>query len=260
MTDANPSVLPRDSEDSYLASLSDLIIGVLFVFIILLMAFALNYRVAQTEADVRQQEAEERNRQLSDAQKDRKELLEHVQKTLREKGIQVEIDTQNGVLRLPESLLFDSGKAEFRESGVEALRIVAENLSQVLPCYAGGNTTADKCNGPDGKTRHLDAIFIEGHTDNVPIHNMLFKDNWDLSVARAKGTYLELTKGAPTLERMENDRAQPLLSFSAYAERRPIADNDSDANRRKNRRIDLRFIMAVPKTMTLNETKAFLKK
>ncbi|MBK6906522.1 MAG: hypothetical protein IPH08_05290 [Rhodocyclaceae bacterium] len=99
MTDANPTVLPRDSEDSYLASLSDLIIGVLFIFIILLMAFALNYRVAQTEADVRQKEAEERNRQLSDAQMDRKELLENVQKTLREKGIQVEIDTLNGVLR-----------------------------------------------------------------------------------------------------------------------------------------------------------------
>jgi chemotaxis protein MotB len=254
-------MMPRDAEDSYLASLSDLIIGVLFVFIILLMAFALNYRVAQTDADVKQQELTKRNQQLSDAHNERKELLERVQKTLRDKGIPVEIDINNGVLRLPESLLFDSGKAELRDTGVEALRIVAQNLSQILPCYATSKSPSIKCVATEKKARRLEAIFIEGHTDNVPIHNVSFKDNWDLSVARAKGTYLALTKGAPELEQMENERAQPLLSFSAYAERRPIVPNDSDNGRRKNRRIDLRFIMAVPKAMTtINETKAFISR
>jgi chemotaxis protein MotB len=248
-------------EDSYLASLSDLIIGVLFIFIILLMAFALNYRVAQTEADVKQQELKVRNAQLSDAQNDRKELLEQVQKTLREKGIQVEIDIQNGVLRLPESLLFDSGKADLREGGVEALRIVASNLSMILPCYANTAGSSASCPGKGTRARRLEAIFIEGHTDDVPIHNAVFRDNWDLSVARAKQTYLELTKSSPDLERMANERGQPLLSFSAYAERRPLVANDGDAGRRKNRRIDLRFIMAVPKAMTtINETREFLKK
>lgn len=111
------------------------------------------------------------------------------------------------------------------------------------------------------KNSKLEAIFIEGHTDNVPIRNFQFKDNWDLSVARAKGTYLELTKGAPDLEVLTNEQEQPLLSFSAYAERRPIDDNASDAGRRKNRRIDLRFIMSVPKAMeNLSEAQDFLAK
>ena len=250
----------KDGEDSYLASLSDLVIGVLFIFIILLMAYALNYQVAQTEADTREKELKQRNEQLSDGQNERRELLHDIKQSLRNKGIPVEIDTQNGVLRLPESLLFDSGKADIRETGVVALHNVAENLARILPCYAGGASQRNKC--PDGmKNSKLEAIFIEGHTDNVPIRNFQFKDNWDLSVARAKGTYLELTKGAPDLEVLTNEQEQPLLSFSAYAERRPIDDNASDAGRRKNRRIDLRFIMSVPKAMeNLSEARNFLAK
>ena len=250
----------KDSEDSYLASLSDLIIGVLFVFIILLMAFALNYRVAQTEADAKEKELKQRNAQLSDGQNERNTLLQNIKNSLKAKGIPVEIDLQNGVLRLPESLLFDSGKADFRDTGVSALHVVAENLSDILPCYAGGATSRAKCKS-GMKNSKLEAIFIEGHTDNIPIHNLQFKDNWDLSVARAKGTYLELNKGAPDLEVLTNEKDQPLLSFSAYAERRPIDDNALDAGRRKNRRIDLRFIMSVPKVMeTLSETQAFIAK
>jgi chemotaxis protein MotB len=29
-------------------------------------------------------------------------------------------------------------------------------------------------------------LMVEGHTDNVPISNSCIKDNWDLSVKRAK--------------------------------------------------------------------------
>lgn len=239
--------LHKDSEDSYLASLSDLIIGVLFIFIILLMAFALNYSEAQIKVNQEKDDLREQNKQLSDASKERQELLENIQQALKHKGIPVEIDTRNGILRLPESLLFDSGKAEFRESGVAALEVVSLNLAEVLPCYVNGS---DACKDSKTQKRKLEAIFIEGHTDNVPIHNFVFKDNWDLSVARAKGTYLALTKASSQLEQFKNERNEPLLSFSAYAERRPIVSNDSDEGRRKNRRIDLRFIMAVPKVAT----------
>ena len=254
------SLTHKDGEDSYLASLSDLIIGVLFVFIILLMAFALNYRVAQTEADAREKELKYRNEQLSDGQKERKALLVSIKNSLKDKGIPVEVDLQNGVLRLPESLLFDSGKADFRETGANAIHVFAGHLLDILPCYAGGLSLKTACK-TGMKNSKLEAIFIEGHTDNIPIRNFQFKDNWDLSVARAKGTYLELIKGAPELEELTNEKNQPLLSFSAYAERRPIDDNATDAGRRKNRRIDLRFIMSVPKAMdTLGEAQAFIAK
>ena len=92
--------------------------------------------------------------------------------------------------------------------------------------------------------------MIEGHTDNVKIANANFRDNWDLSVARARNTYTELVKMQPKLESLENNRGQPLVSFSAYAGRRPIADNSVEIERRKNRRIDLRFIMSSPEIAT----------
>ena len=69
-------------------------------------------------------------------------------------------------------------------------------------------------------------------------------------MARAKNTYIELVKAEPALEKMENERQQPLVSFSAYAGRRPIVDNSNESTRRKNRRIDLRFIMAQPSIET----------
>lgn len=241
----------HESEDSYLASLSDLIIGVLFVFIILLMAFALNYKVAQTDANAVEKDLKSRNEELSDAQEDRKTLLTDIRKTLQEAGIPVEIDTENGVLRLPESLLFDSGRAEFREGGPRALKVLADNLANILPCFSATQDRLEICKARNPRKRRLEAIFVEGHTDNVPIRTAVFKDNWDLSVARAKTTYLELTKAAPALEGLQNGRGEPLLSFSAYAERRPLLDNESEQGRRKNRRIDLRFIMSVPVISTM---------
>lgn len=270
----------RAVDENYLVSLSDLFIGVLFIFIILLMAFALNYRVQQnaaeeksndletavvkaiekqeeqdrriTELKAQQGALESKNQELSDTTAERTALLQSVQKSLAARGVMVEIDTRNGVLRLPETLLFGSGKAEFQESGIAALSSVGNNLYDVVRCYSNVNSREQRANGCQNINkyhRQLEAIFIEGHTDNLPISTAAYKDNWDLSIARAKNTYLELTKASPDLETLKNDKGQPLLSFSAYADRRPIVDNDTDIGRQKNRRIDLRFIMALPKTM-----------
>jgi len=199
------------------------------------------------------------NKILTGANTARNELLENIQNSLFAQGIQVEIDLRNGILRLPETLLFESGKAELREGGTKALRIASENLMRILSCYAEPVkivSAQDPCNPlGSGYRLRLESVFIEGHTDSVPIANAAFKGNWDLSIARAKNTYLELIKVEPALETLENERQQPLVSFSAYAGRRPIIENTSEATRRKNRRIDLRFIMAQP---TINSDLSFL--
>jgi flagellar motor protein MotB len=188
----------------------------------------------------------------------RADILTKVQRALSIQGIQIEIDTKNGLLRLPETLLFDSGRAEFRRGGDQALKVVARNLALVLNCYSQSSVDAvssDTCEKlTDGSERHaIDSVLIEGHTDAMPISNSVFRDNWDLSVARAKNTYLELIKNEKTLEKLENDRGQPLVSFSAYAGRRPISNNDSEIERRKNRRIDIRLIMAPPSIVATDD-------
>jgi flagellar motor protein MotB len=204
-----------------------------------------------TVAEQKLQNATASNHAMQGGARARTDILNKVQRALSTQGIQIEVDTKNGLLRLPETLLFDSGKAEFRNGGDNALKVVARNLALFLNCYtqiSNEVSPSDPCDKiTDGSDRHaIDSVLIEGHTDALPISNSVFRDNWDLSVARAKNTYLELIKNEKSLENLENDKGQPLVSFSAYAGRRPISTNDSEAERRKNRRIDIRLIMAPP--------------
>lgn len=74
-------------------------------------------------------------------------------------------------------------------------------------------------------------IQIAGHTDNVPINNNEFDDNWALSSARALSVLNLLLAGNIDAQR---------LSAVGYGEFRPIADNQSEVGRRENRRVVLR--------------------
>ena len=76
-----------------------------------------------------------------------------------------------------------------------------------------------------------DDIRVEGHTDNVPIHNSRFSSNWDLSAARATATVRLLIQNYGF--------APERLSASGYAEFHPAATNDTAQGRAMNRRVDI---------------------
>jgi chemotaxis protein MotB len=74
-------------------------------------------------------------------------------------------------------------------------------------------------------------LRIEGHTDNVPIHNAEFDSNWELSAARAtRVARLFLGTKGVIPER---------LSAAGYAEFHPVAANDTEVGRATNRRVDV---------------------
>ena len=73
-------------------------------------------------------------------------------------------------------------------------------------------------------------VHIEGHTDNVPIRNAMFEDNWDLSVKRATNTLRKVLEWGIIDEKM--------LSAVGYGEYQPIATNDTPEGRQLNRRVD----------------------
>jgi len=112
------------------------------------------------------------------------------------------------VVSLREIGFFDSGSDEIKASSAGAFARLADILRQT-----------DR------------EIRIEGHTDNVPIHNARFSSNWDLSAARATATVRLLIQSYSL-------RPQ-LLGASGYAEYRPVASNDSPAGRAANRRVDI---------------------
>jgi len=129
---------------------------------------------------------------------------------------QVTISELKGKLtvNMEAAILFDSGKADVKSDGLEILFKMVETLKSVK----------DK------------AIRIEGHTDNVQISGALmrqFPTNWELSAARA----INVTK---YLQQQGLDPA--ILSAAAFAEYKPVADNDTKEGRAKNRRIEITLV------------------
>ena len=165
------------------------------------------------------------------------------------------IDLQNGILRLPEKVLFRQGDYRLDTQGEAAIEKLATHLADLLPAYACVRVADGTSKCPT--SARLETIFIEGHTDNVPIVGRLatrIEDNWELSARRAISVYQKLIFVRPDLEVFETDRsgngdsvtAEKLLGVSGYADRRPVALDDTDSARAENRRIDLRFIMMSP--------------
>ncbi len=74
-------------------------------------------------------------------------------------------------------------------------------------------------------------VRIEGHTDNVPIHNAQFSSNWELSTARATEVVRLLI--------MRDGYDPSRLSAAGYAEYHPVATNGTIEGRGMNRRVDI---------------------
>jgi len=144
-------------------------------------------------------------------------LLENMKSEI-EKG-KITITQLRGKLKVNmlDEILFDSGETTIKPQGIEVLKRVGSILLNVK----------DK------------AINIEGHTDNVPIGAELRKKyptNWELSVVRATNVarYLQEKSGINPI----------LLSATGYGEYKPVASNETEEGKAKNRRIE---IVLVPK-------------
>jgi len=117
--------------------------------------------------------------------------------------------TERGLtVHILEDLLFETGKANLKANSVAVL----DSLAIVLK------------NIPNN-------IRIEGHTDNVPIHNEMFASNWHLSVARALNSAYYLIQ--------QHGLTPDKIAIVGYGEYHPIALNDTEEGRAKNRRVDI---------------------
>lgn len=218
---------PAEEGESYFMSMTDMMVGLLLIFIILLVYFALNLQTRTAE--------------LTGANRTRTEILQALQSSLKERGVPVIVDPDNGVLRLPEDVLFDSGRFDLSADGERAVEQLANALVEVLPCY----TTSELCRRQ--RSPHLiDAVFVEGHTDRVPMVGAM--DNYGLSVRRAETTFARLRLARRELATFLNGAvgapgSASILGLSGYGPDRPIPGNTDES---RNRRIDLRFLMVAP--------------
>jgi chemotaxis protein MotB len=184
--------------------------------------FELRRKVADLDAENTKLKAE--NASLVKAREEQVQRMSSTYESLLEKMKseisqgQVTISELKGKLtvNMVDSILFDSGKAEVKKGGLEILGKVISILKDV----------SDK------------SIRIEGHTDDVQISRALAKrypTNWELSAARA----INVTRY------LQDQGIEPgNLSAVAYGEWKPVAGNDTDEGKAKNRRIE---IILVPK-------------
>jgi len=125
-----------------------------------------------------------------------------------ENNISVITDERGIVIRIMDKAFYDTGKADLKDRAKETLSRIAPVIKTVP-----------------------NEIRIEGHTDNVPINTAEFKSNWELSVRRATEVVQYL---------IEKGGVSPIrISAAGYSEYRPVAANDTDANRAMNRRIEI---------------------
>lgn len=118
----------------------------------------------------------------------------------------------------------------------EGLKISLEEQGQVAFFESGSADTTSTMEAMVGKLapvlKKLSAsqdIVVEGHTDNIPIHNEYFDSNWELSTARATSVARLLID--------KHGLAPDHLGAIGYGQYRPVVPNDTAENKAKNRRV-----------------------
>lgn len=240
--------------ENYFVSMTDMMVGVLFIFIIMLMSFALDFRrntdiqedalqVANEVAkklDALQNDVRGELGRLEKASRDRKALLEQIRSELVTEGLKVDVDMEHGVLRLTEDAVrFDVNRSDLKGRNKDNVGKIARALGRVLPHYASSSGPDSRAESGDEARARLDTLFIEGHTDETGID----VNNWQLSTARAVSTYQQIIQNAPRLRSLRNGRDEEVISVSGYASTRPLARASTQQAWAMNRRIDLRFAM-----------------
>jgi chemotaxis protein MotB len=138
-------------------------------------------------------------------------LSQELENEIKTGKIQVRLQPRGLVVSLREAAFFPSGGDSVDPATYASLEKVAKVLRS-LP----------------------NSVRLEGHTDSVPIHTPRFRNNWELSSARAIAMLGLFT------DRFEipHDR----LAVAGYADTVPAETNATADGRAKNRRVDLTIL------------------
>ena len=135
-------------------------------------------------------------------------LSEELKTEIASGRIKLNMEPRGLVVSFTQAALFPSGQDTISPDNYDALEKVAAAIAKIP-----------------------NPVRLEGHTDSVPINTPRFRSNWELSAARSIAL-LELFTGKFGLPRER-------LSIAGYADNAPLASNDTEEGRAKNRRVDV---------------------
>ena len=122
----------------------------------------------------------------------------------------VSMEARGLVVTVLDRILFDSGKSELKPEALTTLQTVASILSDRV---------------------RENMVYVEGHTDNVPIRFSSWRSNWELSTARSTEVVHLF------VDQLGIDPRR--IAAVGYGEFHPISDNGSYEGRQKNRRVEI---------------------
>jgi len=135
-------------------------------------------------------------------------LTEELKKEIESGQIEVSMQPRGLVVSFAQAALFPSGEDVISPDAYGGLEKVASAVNK-LP----------------------NPVRLEGHTDSVPIKTARFHSNWELSAARS----IALLELLSTRFGVQHAR----LSIAGYADSAPVASNDTEEGRARNRRADI---------------------
>jgi chemotaxis protein MotB len=151
---------------------------------------------------------EKKDQKLAELVPSLKVLSEELKKEIQEGRIQISMQPRGLVVSFTQAALFPSGEDVVSQEARAGLEKVAAAINR-LP----------------------NPVRLEGHTDSKPIRTPRFRSNWELSAARSIAL-LELFSGNYEVSRQR-------MSIAGYADTAPIASNDDEEGRARNRRVDI---------------------
>jgi chemotaxis protein MotB len=192
--------------------------------------FGINIDNLNQSLKEQQQANEEFRRRAAQLEEIRKrfEALRDKLKKLTQLGLKVDVRDNRMVIQLPGDVLFDSGQDRLKPAGIDILKQVAEVVR--------GDQDLSKRE-----------FQVAGHTDSKPLQGGSFKDNWGLSAMRARSVLVYLTTPMP----QGGGLTASNWSAAGYADTDPVANNDTDAGRTKNRRVELVVLPNVEEMLNL---------
>jgi len=184
---------------------------------------------ANLEQQARALEDYRRRAEQLEAIKKRFEMLRDKLQALTKLGLNVTVRNNRMVIQLPGDVLFDSGRETLKKEGEDILLKVAEVIRNDAGLAAR-------------------SFQVAGHTDNAPLSGGRFKDNWGLSVMRAREVLSFLIT--------PKDKAGGGLdasrwSASGYGDTDPVKSNDTPEGKQANRRCELVVVPNVEEMLDL---------
>lgn len=214
MREWKPFRKEKDNPDAWLLTYSDMITLLVTFFVILFAVSKIDpIRVEMLTKSMNQAMDKTKVTQVSI-----EKLVEDVNKMIVQEQLEDAVDvsvTARGVaVSAKGKVLFPSGSTELLEKGNKIL----DNMAKIIL-----------------ETPYN--VAVEGHTDNIPISGSLarmFPSNWELSSARASTIVRRLVEKGVPAER---------LRAVGLADTEPIAPNNTEDGRQKNRRVTLVFLV-----------------